>query len=298
MKPIAIVLQAFVVMLVALSMVSCSESSKPDQPPNQSLNSGVNQSTTPSMAKGMPPPPPPAPPSRPVPPKVKHPPQSDKQTTPTIVGFMTPPAARNPKKVKKSEEKPNAKEIMPVIQKDLTPRLAKVVVDIRLAMAHRDLDAVEKYMKTAKDEARTEADRAELDRLETIHDQLVQFWDGIQASISKLQAAEELVIKDKRIVVVESGKDYLSVKVEGTVHRFRLKTMPTSLVMALVDRYFGKDTGSLAIIGAFLAVDPKGDRSKAGRYWREAAEDGIDTEKLLPELEFMPPVAQRNGSED
>ena len=104
---------------------------------------------------------------------------------------------------------------------------------------------------------RTPEDHEQVDRLETMLDNLTQFWNGIRASMAKLQAAEEIVIHDTRIVVVDSSRDRLTVKAEGRVHHFRIETMPTSLVMALVRQNFGQDAGSKAIIATFLAVDPK-----------------------------------------
>jgi predicted homoserine dehydrogenase-like protein len=211
---------------------------------------------------------------------------------------VKPTPSPQKEKAKKKEEKPPIHETAAIVQKDLSPMLAKEVIDIRRAMAQRDLTLAKKLLQSAQRDTKNDADRAETDRLEMMLDQLVQFWDGIQAAISKLQAAEEIVIKNTRMVVVDSGPDFISVKVEGKVHRFQRKTMPTSLVMALVDRYFGKDTGSLAIIGTFLAIDPSGDRALARRYWIDASEDGIDTDKLLPELDVIPPATHRRISND
>ena len=126
-------------------------------------------------------------------------------------------------------------------------------------------------------------------------DNLTQFWNGIRTSMAKLQAAEEIVLGDTRIVVIDSSRNGLTVKAEGRVHRFRIETMPTSLVMALVRQNFGHDAGSKAVIASFLAVDPQGDRELARRYWQEAAGAGIDCQKLLPELDAMPPVVRRSG---
>jgi hypothetical protein len=107
--------------------------------------------------------------------------------------------------------------------------------------------------------------------------------------MAKLEATEEIPIKNNRIIVIESERNSMTVKFEGRVHRFRVENMPASLVMALADQFFGKDVDSKAIIGAFLAVDPNGDRALARRYWQEAARAGIDSEKLLPELDVLPP---------
>ena len=61
----------------------------------------------------------------------------------------------------------------------------------------------------------------------------------------------------------------------------------------MVERYFGTDTGSKAVIASFLAVDPRGDRALAREYWQAAADDGIDTEELVSEVDAMPPPIQK-----
>jgi len=41
-------------------------------------------------------------------------------------------------------------------------------------------------------------------------------------------------------------------------------------------------------IGAFLLFDKKGDRKRATQLWQEAAKDGMDIERLMPELGIEP----------
>ena len=69
--------------------------------------------------------------------------------------------------------------------------------------------------------AQTPEDNDQVDRLQTMQENLTQFWDGIHESMGKLQAAEEIVVKDTRIVVIESTRDLLAVKALGRVHHFR-----------------------------------------------------------------------------
>ena len=272
--------------------------------PTSIAKAGLPRASTVTTQTAPQPPPPPKPPtSQSSRPKTKPVPSAENTPPERLRGFAPSPKLSPPKPVaeepeaKQSEAEtpdPVEEDITPVYEPDVSTEFAKSVADVRLAMVDRDLDAACKYLEIARDQAETEADRGQIDRLTTILDNLTQFWGGIQTSMSKLEAAEELVIRDTRIVVVDSGEDFLNVKVTGRVHRFRLKTLPTSLIMALVHQYFGTDTGTKAIIGTFLAVDPGGDRSLAREYWLEAAQDGIDTEKLLPEIDAMPPIAVRH----
>jgi hypothetical protein len=196
-------------------------------------------------------------------------------------------------------EKAKAEAAKPKVAVDpkVAATFAKAVAAARTALANRNAVVAKRQIADAAESAQTPEDNDQVDRLQTMQENLTQFWDGIHQSMAKLQAAEEIVVKDTRIVVIESTRDVLAVKALGRVHRFRITDMPTSLVMALVTQNFGRDAGSKAIIATFLAVDPSGDRSLAKQYWREAASAGIDCEKLLPEADAMPPVVNRQKPE-
>jgi hypothetical protein len=257
------------------------------------------------------------------------PPPSPKPATPTAIGPPTQPAtpqaapeptfgdpdptALPPAEMPKSDRKelpPERPQAMTPQRENLNPRpmdskpaaegkttvaFARAVVGARTALANRDLAAAKRQIEVTAAAAQTPENRDQVDRLETMLDNLTQFWDGIRSSMTKLQTAEEIVLKTTRVVVIQSGRDYLEVKAEGRVHRFKIQTMPASIVMALVEQDFGHDPGSQAIIATFLAVDPNGDRALARQYWQEAASAGIDCQKLLPELDAMPPVGRRQG---
>ena len=155
-------------------------------------------------------------------------------------------------------------------------------------MIRRDLPAARKHLAAAAQAAQSQDDRDQVDRLQTMLDYLNQFWNGIRAAMAKFGDAEEIVVGGVRAIVAESGHDLLAVKVAGRIRRYTSATLPTPLVMMLVERHFAKDVDSRAVIAAFLAVDPKGDRATAKKYWQQAAKADIDTEKLLVELDRFP----------
>jgi hypothetical protein len=250
------------------------------------------------------PPKPPAPPPRPaLPPKkgpeAAKPPAEQPKPKPDLDAAKPPvndPNSDKPsaKELKPAREaaKPSAERPKPIGEVKLTPAVAEAAANIRVALAKRNLPAAREQLKIATAAAHTSPDLDQVDRLDTMLEHLSQFWDGIQTALEKLQAAEEIVILKERdrIVVVDSGRDFLTVKVAGRVHHFRLATLPTSIVTALAEQSFGKDPGSQAVIGTFLAVDPRGNRLRARQYWQDAARAGLDTEKLLPELDLLPPA--------
>jgi hypothetical protein len=166
----------------------------------------------------------------------------------------------------------------------------RAVADARAALAARDMPTAETHIKTATANAQTPTDRDEIDRLESLLENLTQFWQGIGAAMAKFRPADEIALPDSRLIVVESRSDYLEVKSAGRKYQYRIETLPTPLVLAIVEQNFGKDPGSKAIIASFLAIDPQGDRALAKRYWQEAAAAGFDCEKLIQELDERGPV--------
>ena len=213
----------------------------------------------------------------PVPPEVV----SERETEKPV--SKPPPAKPSPESEKPIPERPK-----PAVDPWRAAAFTRAVADVRTALVRRDLAAASKYIKIASANAQTPEDRDQIDRTETMMENLIQFWSGIRKAMAKLQPAEEIVVGGKPMIVVESNRTYLKVKAEGRTDQFRIEALPTPLVMYLVDRNLGKDPGSLAIIGTFLAVDPHGDRALAKRYWQEAAQAGFDTQKLVGELDAMP----------
>ena len=164
----------------------------------------------------------------------------------------------------------------------------KATTAVRTAMMKRDLATAKKQLKTAGTNIQTRDDRAQCVRLATLLDYLEQFWNGIRDSMAELKPLQEIPIQNTRVIVVSSSRNSITIKAEGRVGEFTVEKMPTLLVTTIADLTFKKDNDSRAIVAAFLAVDPKGDRKLAERYWTEAAQAGINTDKLLPELKMSP----------
>ncbi len=196
-------------------------------------------------------------------------------------------------------DKDEAKPEKPGRPVDATKSAAftKAADSARTAMASRDLAAAKRFLKNAEANTQTEQDAAQTKRLETMLGYLDQFWNGIRSSMAKLQPLEEIALADTRIVVIESANDYLSVKAEGRIHRFKATTLPPALITTIVQQSFGKDAGSKAVIGTFMAVDPEGDRTLAKRYWQDAARAGFEAESLMPELD-SPAFAKKPGAKN
>jgi hypothetical protein len=163
----------------------------------------------------------------------------------------------------------------------------KAVAAARKAMAQRDLTASQRYLKTADTNAQSDAERAELDRLQILQDHVEKFWTGIRDAVSKMEAAEEIVISDRnRVAVIEASRDELSVQIYGRPHRYRIEAIPMELLSAIAKSNIKATADSKLIVGAFLAMDALGDRAEARKLWREAITAGEDEGKqLMPELD-------------
>ena len=161
----------------------------------------------------------------------------------------------------------------------------QAVADARGAMAERELDAAKGHLKAGAAAAHTQQEQDEVARLESLLDYLRQFWDLLGKGAAKLDAAEELVVGKNRVSFVEVGAGQIILKIDGQMRRYTPKTVPTPLVMALAEKSFAKDNVSKVVVGAFLAMDAKGDRKVARRLWNDASRGGLDVGYLMPELD-------------
>lgn len=161
----------------------------------------------------------------------------------------------------------------------------------RLAMAERDLVAARAHLRSAGPTAQSPAEQAELGRLETMLGHLDEFWKALAESVSQLEAASELVLKQTRVAVVDSSRSQLTVKAAGRIRRWPIEDLPTAIVVAVAEQSFPEDAASQLRFGAFLAVDPEGDRDYARGLWEQAAAGGLDVKPLMPELDVAAEAA-------
>lgn len=163
------------------------------------------------------------------------------------------------------------------------------VADARRWMGKRQLDEAAQSLRLARENARSDQEKAEVERLESLLDYLRQFWQWTIKGAQKLEAGQEIEVEVSRyrrikVAVVEVVPGGLRLRVEGVNRLYRWETMPTELVLALAKRSLAKDNVSKVVIGAFLAVDEKGDRAQARKLWEEALQAGLDIGHLLAEL--------------
>ncbi len=131
-------------------------------------------------------------------------------------------------------------------------------------MAARDIAASKKRLKAAADNAQTDAEKSEIERLDMIQDHLEQFWDGIRNAVAAMQPAEEIVLSEvDRVAVIESSRTELAVQTYGRPRRYPIEALPVDLLSAIAKQSFKLTPGTKLVIGSFLAVDAHGNLAEA-----------------------------------
>ncbi len=157
----------------------------------------------------------------------------------------------------------------------------------RRAMAGRNLDAARHHAEAGLEKARTEEEKAEAQRVLRLLGFLEQFWEAVRAEAGTLKSGQELAVGEKRLMILEATSRGLAFRHEGELYSLHVEELPVSIAVALAQRRLGAE-GPVAhlCVGAFLAVDPKGDLKQAREHWQQAGTTG---QLLLEELEASGP---------
>jgi len=165
----------------------------------------------------------------------------------------------------------------------------KILREIRDAMAQRDLPAGKAKLQQAAAMEGSEAFATELNRLQQLFEYLMDFWHAVDDGAKTLRGGEELTFDGVPVAVVEYANGRIVLRAMGQNKRFTLRDMPTKLVLKLVSRSMRTSVpANKVFLGTYHAVDAKGDRAEAARWWAEAARGGQDVSLLLPELAAEP----------
>jgi hypothetical protein len=166
--------------------------------------------------------------------------------------------------------------------------LQKNLTELVAALAKRDLAAAQALVAQARANALSPDDQKTVAKYEKLSDDVREFWRILGARVRKFQPSEEVSLGKTRIVVVEAQEGRFSFRYGSKILSYTLETLPTWLVTALADANLADDGPSKELYGAFLALDPEGDRARAQALWAEAAQRGIPVDQLLPPLDTLP----------
>lgn len=191
-----------------------------------------------------------------------------------------PPHNPKPEAKPQPEAKPTAP---PDPRKHAT--FVQAVTDARVSLGEFDIEGARGFLDRAAGAVQGSEEAAQVERLRTLANYLEEFWKTMGKIVSGLEATEEIVIGEERVIVVETSPNRLIIKAQGRLRQYSpLDKMPHVLVTALAEGRFGKDASSKAVYGAYLAVAPDGDRQRARQLWEEAAQGGADVKDLFAEL--------------
>lgn len=167
------------------------------------------------------------------------------------------------------------------------------LTDLVAALAARDLPAAEALVAQARANASSPDDQKTVDKYEKLSKNVGEFWRIIADRVSKFRPQEEVALGKTRIFVVEVQDGRFSFKYGRKIFNSTIETMPSWLVIALADSDLTSDGPSKELYGAFLAVDPEGDRARARALWSEAASAGITIDESLPSLDSLPAAQEQ-----
>lgn len=202
--------------------------------------------------------------------------QSDRAVVAKPPAVLPRPTVSDPRK-SASEEFARKKASL---QQNLTELVA--------ALARRDMAAAQALVAQARANAQSPDEQRTVDKHAKLSEDVREFLGIIGGRVSKFQPAEEVTLGKTRIIVVEARGGRFSFRYGSKILNYTVETLPTWLVIALADGNLANDGRSKELYGAFLAVDPDGDRARAQSLWSEAAKMGIPIDQLLPAIDSLP----------
>ncbi|MFZ5830540.1 MAG: hypothetical protein ACOY3P_10650 [Planctomycetota bacterium] len=161
---------------------------------------------------------------------------------------------------------------------------SQAVAAARKALAQRDIPAGREELERASQSAQSSTDREEIRRLDLLSTHLESFWTRVRTGLPKLEGGEEFEIGGTRVAIVEANESRVVIRAAGQNRSYSLGVMPAALVLAVAEKQAEYDANWRLLKGCFLAMDPGGDREAARALWQEAAQGGVETKTLLPEL--------------
>lgn len=163
---------------------------------------------------------------------------------------------------------------------------AKSLAVIRTALAGRQLADIAPALEKAKAIKGSIAFEEERNRVELLANYVTDFWKAVDQGARSAVAMGELTVGESLISIVEYDRKLFVIRHEGQNKRYTVETIPAKLALTVAQLKLSPESAANKVyFGAFLAMDGKGDRKIARRYWDEAAAAGVDVKFLLPELE-------------
>jgi len=163
--------------------------------------------------------------------------------------------------------------------------LAGALVAAKNSLADKNFEAAKRELEKAEPLAKLPEHKAKLNRLQQINDNIVAFWNAVEAAAEKLSGGEVLKYRDSEIVIVESSREMVIFKASGQSIRRPARQLPDGVAIVFIDLVLPKDDAMTKIIkGSFYAVNvgKNPDHAQTARQiWQEAGLEGAEVEGLM-----------------
>ncbi|MHB8970164.1 MAG: hypothetical protein ACYC3X_16265 [Pirellulaceae bacterium] len=171
-------------------------------------------------------------------------------------------------------------------------QLEALLHQARSAIAVHQFAVADAALQKATAVATTAEHQALVERLRRLGQCADEFWNVVTSGARKLQATEEIKIgsgeSDLVVIVVENGRDSITVRNQGRNIAYPLADLPAGLALAIARRNLNEDDPQSHVLfgaGLVTAKDMKPAYiDEARRYWERAAESGADVADLLATL--------------
>jgi thiol-disulfide isomerase/thioredoxin len=228
------------------------------------------------------------------PPKIVEP----ETNTEPVVPPEPAPSETKPEQVTElaNVEKPElapATQVEPPPQAEQSPEqqaaFARAIKNAHAAMAVRKLDRARQELEAAKANVGPQRQQDQLVRLTALYGYVKGFWNAVADTLQDLQVAETIQIDNTEFAIVEVDGKSITIRAAGRNISYTLDTLPSGLAIALAGRWFDEQVPANKLyLGAFHAVDRKGNINEARRLWQEATQGGASAKTLMPLLDNRP----------
>ena len=160
-------------------------------------------------------------------------------------------------------------------------QFGKVLSDARRALEDQDSAQAKRLLATAKSMPAREKDREKYERLVTLTSYVADYWKATDDALNRLNGGDELMIGERRIILVEVTADRLVIRAEGQNRTFTRDSLPMWFRVWLADSWFDANAASTKVFrGAMMAVNSEYGADQARKTWQEAQREGADLNDL------------------
>jgi len=181
---------------------------------------------------------------------------------------------------------PNVTPEPPAASPEETAAIRKLLAAARSSLGERDFSGAEDELAQATLEATSPKLLDEVARFELLAGYYNDFWNAVRQHLGQLNAAETINVNGEELSIVEASPDKIIFRAAGKRHEYELGKLPGKLAFWLAKSWLDEgEPPSLVVLGAYHALDAKGDRQQARELFEQAGAKGLDVRLLLTELD-------------